>query len=62
MNQLCDDLREFAIQVRQLAYSLNGGVGERECLELSERMLTAVDEAEARTASAESTLPIAADR
>lgn len=62
MNKLCDDLRHFAIQVRQLAYSLNGGVGERECLELSERMLTAVKQAEARTARAESTPPFAAER
>jgi hypothetical protein len=53
MNQLCDDLRQFAIQIRQLAYSLNGGVGERECLELSARMLAAVEQAEARTAGAE---------
>jgi hypothetical protein len=56
------DLRQFAIRVRQLAYSLNGGVGERGCLELSERMLTAVEQAEARMASAESTLPVAAER
>jgi len=55
MKKLCDDLRQFAIQVRQLAYSLNGGVGERECLELSERMLAAVKQAEASMASAEST-------
>jgi hypothetical protein len=48
MKQLCDDLRQFAIQVRQLGYSLNGGAGERECLELSERMLAAVKQAEAR--------------
>jgi hypothetical protein len=51
MKQLCDDLREFAIQVRQIGFSVNGGVGERECLDLSERMLAAVKEAEARLAS-----------
>jgi hypothetical protein len=50
MKQLCDDLRQFAIQVRQLGYSLDGGVGERQCLDLSERMLAAVKQAEARMA------------
>jgi hypothetical protein len=51
MKQLCEDLRQFAIQVRQIAFSVNGGVGERECLDLSERMLAAVKQAEARMAS-----------
>ena len=51
MKQLCNDLRQFAIQVRQLGLSLNGGAGERECLDLSERMLGAVQQAEARTAA-----------
>ena len=50
MKQLCDDLRQFAIQVRQLGYSLDRGVGEHECLDLSEHMLAAVNEAEARMA------------
>jgi hypothetical protein len=53
MKQLCDDLRQFAIQVRQLGYSLHGGAGERECLALSERMLAAVKQAEARMAGAD---------
>lgn len=48
MKQLCDDLHRFAIEVRQLGYSLEGGLGERQCLALSDRMLAAVDEAEAR--------------
>jgi hypothetical protein len=52
MKQLCNDLRQFAIEVYQLGYSLNGGVGERECLHLSERMLAAADQAEARMAGA----------
>jgi hypothetical protein len=43
---LSNDLRQFAIEVRQLGYSLGGGVGERECLDLSERMLAAVKQAE----------------
>jgi hypothetical protein len=51
MKQLCDDLRQLAIEVRQVGFSLSGGVGERECLHLSERMLAAVEQAEARMAS-----------
>jgi hypothetical protein len=51
MKQLCDDLRQFAIEVRQLGFSLSGGVGERECLGLSERMFAAVEQAEARMAA-----------
>jgi hypothetical protein len=51
MRQLCDDLRRFAIQVRQIGFSVSGGVGERECLDLSERMLAAIKEAEDRMAS-----------
>ena len=55
MKQLCDDLRQFAIQVRQLGYSPDGSVVEWECLDLSERMLAAVKQAEARMAGAKST-------
>ena len=51
MKQLCEDLRQFAIQVRQIGFSVNGGVGERECLDLSDRMLAAIEQAEFRTAS-----------
>ena len=51
MKQLCDDLCQFAIEVRQIGYSVNGGVGERECLQLSERMLAAAKLAKARVAS-----------
>jgi hypothetical protein len=29
LKQLCNDLGQFAIQVRQVGFSLNGGVGER---------------------------------
>jgi hypothetical protein len=56
MKQLCDDLRQFAIQVYQLGYSLEGGIGEWQCLELSERMFAAVNQAEARMAAAKPTL------
>ena len=55
MKRLCDDLSQFAIQVRQLGYSLGGDLGERHCLDLSERMLAAVKQAEARMAGAKST-------
>jgi hypothetical protein len=56
-----DDLRQFAIDVRQLGYSLDGGAGERPCLQLSERMLAAV-KLEARMAGAESTPLVTAER
>ena len=52
MKQLCNELRQFAIEVYQLGYSLEGGVAERECLNLSERMLAAANQAEARMAGA----------
>jgi hypothetical protein len=51
MKQLFDDLRQFAIEVRQLGFSLSGGVGERECLDLSERIFAAVEQAEASMAA-----------
>ena len=51
MKELCDDLRQFAIEVRQVGFSLGGGVGERECLDLSERMFAAVEQAQARMAA-----------
>jgi hypothetical protein len=56
MQQLCDDLRQFAIQVRQLGYSVERGVAERECLYLSECMLAAVKQAEIRMSGGKSTL------
>jgi hypothetical protein len=56
MKQLCNDLHQFAVQVRQLGYSLDGGVAERECLDLSERMLAAIKQAEARMGGAKSVL------
>ena len=51
MKQLCDDLRQFAIEVRQVGFSLSGGVGERQCLDLSERMFAVLQQAEARMAA-----------
>jgi hypothetical protein len=56
MKQLCDDLRRFAIEVRQVGYSHDARVVERECLDLSDRMLAAVKQAEARMADAKSAL------
>jgi hypothetical protein len=53
VKQLCDDLRQFAIQVRQIGLSVNGGVGEKECLDLSDRMLAAVQRAESRNGRVE---------
>jgi hypothetical protein len=50
MKQLCENLRRFGVQVRQPGYSVDGGRGERDCLDLSERMLAAVRQAEARRA------------
>ena len=51
MKQLCDDLRQFAMEVHQVGFSVSGGVGERECLDLSERMFAAVEQAEASMAA-----------
>lgn len=62
MKQLCDDLHRFAIEVRQLGYSLQGGLGERDCLALSDRMLAAVEAAEARMAGAISRPAVSAQR
>ena len=56
MKQLCDDLRRFAIEVRQVGYSRDAGLVERECLNLSERMLVTVKQAEARMADAKAAL------
>jgi hypothetical protein len=61
MKQLCRELRQFAIEVHQIGFSLSGGMGERECLDLSERMSVAVEQAEARMA-AKSTPRVAAER
>jgi hypothetical protein len=62
MKQLCADLHQFAIEVRRLGYSLEGGLGERECLALSDRMLAAVEAAEARMAGAISSPSFSARR
>ena len=61
MKQLFDDLRQIAIEVRQVGFSLSGGVGERECRDLSERIFAAVEQAEA-TIAAKSTPLFTAQR
>jgi hypothetical protein len=61
MKQLFDDLRQIAIEVRQVGFSPSGGVGERECPDLSERIFAAVEQAEA-TMAAKSTPLFTAQR
>jgi hypothetical protein len=51
MKQLCDELRQFAIQVHQLGCSIEDAVAQRECLHLSECMFAAANQAEARMAA-----------
>ena len=42
---LRDELRTWAVELRQLAYTLPHGVGEHELLQLSERMRATADQA-----------------
>jgi hypothetical protein len=37
------ELRDYAVELRQLAYTLPNGVGEHDLLRLSERMRAAAD-------------------
>ena len=43
-SQLQDELRNCAVELRQLAYTLQNGVGEHDLLRLSERMRAAADQ------------------
>jgi hypothetical protein len=43
-SRLEDELRNCAVELRQLAYTLHNGVGEHDLLRLSERMRAAADE------------------
>ncbi|BBX44814.1 hypothetical protein GCM10009641_25940 [Mycobacterium cookii] len=43
-SRLLDELRDCAVELRQLAYTLQNGVGEHDLLRLSERMRAAADE------------------
>ena len=45
-SRLEDELRNCAVELRQLAYTLQNGVGEHDLLRLSERMRAAADEVE----------------
>ena len=42
--RLEDELRNCAVELRQLAYTLQNGIGEHDLLRLSERMRAAADE------------------
>ncbi|HYQ37080.1 MAG TPA: hypothetical protein VER10_14575 [Mycobacterium sp.] len=42
--RLREELRDCAIELRQLAYTLPHGVGEHDLLRLSDRMRTAAEE------------------
>ncbi len=44
--QLRQDLRNYAVELRQLAYSLPEGVGEHDLLRLSGRMRVTADQVE----------------
>ncbi len=39
--QLRQDMRECAVELRKLAYTMPNGVGEHDLLQLSEQMITA---------------------
>jgi len=43
--QLRQDMRDYAVELRQLAYTLPGGVGEHDLLRLSGRMRATADQA-----------------
>ena len=43
-SQLEDELRNCAVELRQLAYTVQNGIGEHDLLRLSERMRAAADE------------------
>lgn len=42
-SKILDEMRNCAIELRQLAYTLQNGVGEHDLLRLSERMRAAAD-------------------
>lgn len=43
-SRLLEELRDCAVELRQLAYTLQNGVGEHDLLRLSERMRAAADQ------------------
>ena len=42
--RLQDEMRSCSVELRQLAYTLQNGVGEHDLLRLSERMRAAADQ------------------
>ena len=48
--RLLEELRNSAVELRQLAYTLQNGIGEHDLLRLSERMHAAADEVVRRRA------------
>jgi hypothetical protein len=46
--QLSQALRNYAVELRQLAYTVPNGVGEHELLGLSDRMGAAADQVDRR--------------
>jgi hypothetical protein len=48
--RLEDELRNCAVELRQLAYTLHNGIGEHDLLRLSERMRATADEVVRRRA------------
>jgi hypothetical protein len=44
VQSLEDELRNCAVELRQLAYTLQNGIGEHDLLRLSERMRAAADD------------------
>jgi hypothetical protein len=42
--RLREDLRNYAVELRQLAYTLPFGVGEHDLLQLSDRMRAAAEQ------------------
>lgn len=53
--RLREELRNYAVELRQLAYALPLGVGEHDLLQLSDRMRTAADQVVRRGGLATST-------
>ena len=43
--RLLEELRKSSVELRQLAYTLQNGIGEHDLLRLSERMRATADEA-----------------
>jgi hypothetical protein len=43
--RLLEELRNCSVELRQLAYTLQNGIGEHDLLRLSERMQATADEA-----------------